>query len=110
MSVAAPSYTSFEDYLLAEASSDIKHEWCHGVVYAMSRGTPEHGRLTMRVARLSAALSRLCALLVFQSRFRTETRAARRMGTQYFLDHLDSETANLQPDGATPFASTRGQG
>jgi Uma2 family endonuclease len=51
MTVAAPSCTSFEDYLVTEASSDIKHEWCDGVVYAMSRGTPEHGRLTMRVAR-----------------------------------------------------------
>jgi Uma2 family endonuclease len=52
MTVAAPTYTSFEDYLVAEASSDVKHEWCDGVVYAMSRGTPEHGRLTMRIARV----------------------------------------------------------
>ena len=51
MGAASPSYTSFEDYLVGEASSDIKHEWCDGVVYAMSRGTPEHGRLTMRIAR-----------------------------------------------------------
>jgi Uma2 family endonuclease len=52
MTVAAPSYTPFEDYLVAEASSDVKHEWCDGVIYAMSRGTPEHGRLTMRIARV----------------------------------------------------------
>ena len=43
---------NLEDYLEAEASASSdapKHEWCDGVVYAMSRGTPEHGRLTSRV-------------------------------------------------------------
>jgi Uma2 family endonuclease len=29
-----------------------KHEWCDGVAYAMSRGSPEHGRLTMRIGRV----------------------------------------------------------
>jgi Uma2 family endonuclease len=54
---------SFADYLIAEASSDVKHEWCDGVVYAMSRGTPEHARLTMRFARaLGAVLDRECEL------------------------------------------------
>ena len=51
MTAAAPFSTPFEDYLVAEAASEAKHEWCDGVVYAMSRGTPEHGRLTMRIAR-----------------------------------------------------------
>lgn len=47
MNAASPSTTSFEDYLELEAKQDsVKHEWCDGVVYAMSRGTPEHGRLT----------------------------------------------------------------
>jgi len=49
---ASPSYVSYEDYLALEASSDEKHEWCDGVVYAMSRGTPEHGRLTASIARV----------------------------------------------------------
>ena len=36
-----------------ENASDQRHEWVDGVVYAMSRGSPEHGRLTGRVmARL----------------------------------------------------------
>ncbi len=61
MNAASPSTTSFEDYLVGEASSDDKHEWCDGVVYAMSRGTPEHARLTMRIARaLGAALGKEC--------------------------------------------------
>src|SRR5205823_4488874 len=37
-----------EEYFEAEvncAHDAPKHEWSDGVVYAMSRGTPEHGRL-----------------------------------------------------------------
>jgi len=48
---AASAYVNLEDYFEAEANaaSDApKHEWFDGVVYAMSRGTPEHGRLTSR--------------------------------------------------------------
>ena len=61
MNVASPSHTSFEDYLVGEVSSDVKHEWCDGVVYAMSRGTPEHARLTMRIARsIGANLEKEC--------------------------------------------------
>lgn len=50
MNAASPTRISFEEYLEREATSDdVKHEWCDGVVYAMSRGTPEHGRLTAAV-------------------------------------------------------------
>src|ERR1043166_3036846 len=42
----------FADHLEAERSSDIKHEWFDGAVYAMSRGTPEHARLSARIVRL----------------------------------------------------------
>lgn len=64
MTAASPSHTSFEDYLVREAASDdVKHEWCAGVVYAMSRGTPEHARLTMRIARsVGAALGPGCEI------------------------------------------------
>ncbi|MFO0553423.1 MAG: Uma2 family endonuclease [Polyangiaceae bacterium] len=51
MTAASPFTIPFEEYLLAEAAAELKHEWCDGVVYAMSRGTPEHARLTMRIAR-----------------------------------------------------------
>lgn len=46
---------TFEDYFEVEAKSesgDLKHEWSDGVVYAMSRGTLEHGRLTAAVIRV----------------------------------------------------------
>jgi Uma2 family endonuclease len=49
--VAGP-YVTFSDYLEAERSSEIKHEWLNGAVYAMSRGTPEHARLSARIGRL----------------------------------------------------------
>ena len=41
----------FEEYLALEAASDTKHEWINGLVYAMSRGTPEHGRLSAAMVR-----------------------------------------------------------
>ncbi len=62
MNAASPVHVSYEDYLELEArSDDVKHEWCEGVVYAMSRGTPEHARLTMRIgAALLVALKGKC--------------------------------------------------
>jgi Uma2 family endonuclease len=57
----ANPYVTFADYLEAEQASDVKHEWFNGAVYAMSRGTPEHARLTVRILReVSLALPRGC--------------------------------------------------
>jgi len=39
-------FTPYDAYLELEATSDTKHEWIKGLIYAMSRGTPEHGRLS----------------------------------------------------------------
>lgn len=53
----------FEDYFEAEvacAEDAPKHEWVDGVVYAMSRGTPEHGRLTANVTIALGALPADC--------------------------------------------------
>ena len=49
---AASRTVSFEDYFLGEETSDIRHEWHDGVVYALSRGSPRHGRLVGQVGRL----------------------------------------------------------
>lgn len=60
---AASRTVSFEDYFFGEETSDIRHEWHDGVVYAMSRGTPRHGRLVGQVGRLLAnALDPACTL------------------------------------------------
>lgn len=45
------SSVSFDEYLVLEAASDTKHEWIDGLIYAMSRGTPEHGRLSAAIMR-----------------------------------------------------------
>lgn len=55
MSELATRLVSYEDYLLAEETSDVKHEWLDGVVYAMSRGTPEHARLSVNVSAVLRA-------------------------------------------------------
>jgi Uma2 family endonuclease len=52
MSAASPTRVSYEEYLALEVASDVKHEWCDGVVYTMSRGSAEHARLAMRIGRL----------------------------------------------------------
>ncbi len=61
---AATAYVGFEDYFEIEASAPCespKHEWFDGVVYAMSRGTPEHARLAFRAGRaLANALPSTC--------------------------------------------------
>lgn len=51
MSSGSPApYVTFEAFLEAEEKSDVRHEWLDGVVYDMSRGTPEHARLSAAVA------------------------------------------------------------
>lgn len=50
-SAAAFPFTPYDEYLALEASSDEKHGWINGLVYAMSRGTPEHGRLSAAMVR-----------------------------------------------------------
>jgi Uma2 family endonuclease len=62
MTAASPHRTSYEAYLqLEEESLETKHEWSDGVVYAMSRGSIEHARLTARVMRvLGSALGTEC--------------------------------------------------
>jgi len=44
-------FIPFDEYLVLEASSELKHEWINGLIYAMSRRTPEHGRLTAAIVR-----------------------------------------------------------
>lgn len=44
-------FTPFDEYLALESNSEAKHEWINGLIYAMSRGTPEHGRLSAAMVR-----------------------------------------------------------
>jgi hypothetical protein len=56
------AFVPYDVFLRDEAASDERHEWVNGVVYAMTRGTPEHGRLTNRIVAkmLSAFLDDGC--------------------------------------------------
>jgi len=52
LDASSKPYVTFADYLEAEQSSDVKHEWFNGSVYPMPRGTPEHARLSARITGL----------------------------------------------------------
>jgi Uma2 family endonuclease len=54
---------SYAEYLAMEEASETKHEYLDGVARATGGGTPEHGRLGARCARLIAAAieGRKCA-------------------------------------------------
>lgn len=43
-------YVPYDAFLHNESADDEKHEWVDGIVYAMSRVTPEHARLAHRFA------------------------------------------------------------
>lgn len=51
-------YVPYDAFLHDESAGDEKHEWVDGVVYAMSRGTPEHARLAHALAVLVVHASR----------------------------------------------------
>lgn len=52
MSALEATTMSYDDYLALERTSETKHEYVNGQMYAMAGGTPEHGRLAMRLGRL----------------------------------------------------------
>jgi Uma2 family endonuclease len=48
---------TYRDYLSLESSSNVKHEYSRGEIYAMAGGTPEHAALSAAVvARLAIQL------------------------------------------------------
>ena len=65
MAVTQP-YVTLEAFWKAEETSETRHEWLDGVVYDMSRGTPEHARLVAAISsELTVALKGEC--IVFGS-------------------------------------------
>ena len=54
-SMLAPAHTmhyTYDEYLAFEASSNVKHEFLAGQIYAMAGGTPEHAALAAAVIGL----------------------------------------------------------
>lgn len=51
MQTAAKSeFVSVEDYLIAEAASNVRHEYLGGLVYAMAGETRDHNTITLNLA------------------------------------------------------------
>jgi Uma2 family endonuclease len=71
---AAVSRMSFAEYLELERTSEVKHEYLRGEVFAMAGGTPEHARLAANIIReLGAALrDRPCSVFTSDARVRIE--------------------------------------
>jgi Uma2 family endonuclease len=58
--MAAPAHRihyTYTEYLALEASSNVKHEYLDGQIYAMAGGTPEHAALAAAVRRILVALA-----------------------------------------------------
>jgi len=68
------SRLTYAQYLELERSSETKHEYLRGEVFAMAGGTPEHSRLAANViGELRAALrGRPCAVFTSDARVRIE--------------------------------------
>jgi len=50
--IAIPNYITPEEYLDIERQSPIRHEYWHGLVYAMAGGTDNHDRLALNLLSL----------------------------------------------------------
>ena len=63
MSTARQLRYSYEDYLRSLEQSQLKLEYCAGVIYAMAGGTPTHAQLgAAAIAQFSAALAGRCTV------------------------------------------------
>lgn len=71
---AALSRMSYAEYLELERTSEMKHEYLRGEVFAMAGGTPEHARLAANIiGELTAALrGRPCSVFTSDARVRIE--------------------------------------
>lgn len=69
---------AYAEYVALEATSDVKHEYLRGEVWAMAGGTPEHGRVQANLIReIGLALGRR-PCVVFSSDVRVRIDASDR--------------------------------
>ena len=73
MALPAEKRVSYVDDLAAEATSDVKHEWLDGEVWAMAGGTPEHSALaaSVTIALGNALRGRPCRVFSSDLRIRS---------------------------------------
>lgn len=73
MSTARRLHYSYEQYLSAQETSELRLEYFDGEIYAMAGGTPEHAALSARViAALSTAVQERCVVYTTDLRVRVE--------------------------------------
>lgn len=74
MTTARQLHFSYEDYLRALDGSELKLEFCAGVIYAMAGGTLAHAELSAAAIRiLGQTLLGRCAVLTSDAKVRVET-------------------------------------
>jgi Uma2 family endonuclease len=66
---------TYAEYLALEASSNVKHEFLGGQIYAMAGGTPEHAALAAAVIGLLFAQLRGRGCRVYDADLRVRTRS-----------------------------------
>jgi len=99
---AAITRMSYAEYLAAEATSEVRHEFLNGEVWAMAGGTPEHAALAAAViGELRAALrGKPCRVYTSDARVRVAS-----TGLSTYPDVAvvcgDLETAPDDPDAIT---------
>jgi Uma2 family endonuclease len=64
---------TYADYLALEASSNVKHEFLDGQIYAMAGGTPEHAALAAAVIGLLFPLLRGSGCRAYDADLRVRT-------------------------------------
>lgn len=73
VSTACQLRFSYEDYLRSLEQSELKLEYCAGVIYAMVGGTPSHAELAAAIiSLLSPALRGRCSVYTSDARVRVE--------------------------------------
>ncbi len=75
MSQATRQRFSFEDYLLVEEMSPVKHEFLGGEVWAMAGGSPDHAAINVNVGALLSTQLRGKPCRVYDSNLRVRVRA-----------------------------------
>jgi len=65
---------SYGDYLRSLERSELKLEYCAGVIYAMARGTPSHAELAAAIiSLLRPALKGRCTVYTSDAKVRVES-------------------------------------
>lgn len=73
MSTAKRLHYSYDEYLRSLEISELKLEFCDGVMYAMAGGTPAHAELSAAMIRvLGAALHEKCSVFTSDLKIRIE--------------------------------------